>query len=427
MLSPFKTFKTHRKLKLLLTLSFLYLASFFSDLNESLPSSYAFPSDVMGAPTSKQRTTNNYNQNGINFLAPVSMELSAIELQSFLERYSQLYEFSYFIDRRVDPTTLVSGSYTDVAFISALSGILEEVDLSFCIVNNVFLYVGPQKAAGEALLLFYLKRKQLGEDYPRQVAEKLSSMIDFEIQPYSKPQDTFQALAKRSRLKFSGFDKTPFDLWRGSSFESVIVADLLMIMALGFNVDYSYDARLGAIKPTALDRTQKVMRYYPKEYAAQINKKNHPKCSFQETTLGNEPVICVTGIFEDVALVEYECSQNSLYELGEEAKPAHSTESTSQLTRGSKSNERLQGNSTQHIEVSGTVSNKTLNDLFIYLKNSGILCSLDPSMESLGVTLNSRITCKFNHSKIDDIARIIAAQINAKATVKDSTIIFSKK
>ena len=123
--------------------------------------------------------------------------------------------------------------------------------------------------------------------------------------------------------------------------------------------------------------------------------------------------------------MEYECSQNSLYELGEEAKPAHSTESTSQLTRGSKSNERLQGNST-HIEVSGTVSNKTLNDLFIYLKNSGILCSLDPSMESLGVTLNSRITCKFNHSKIDDIARIIAAQINAKATVKDKYYLFKK-
>ncbi|MBR4752973.1 MAG: hypothetical protein IK077_14550 [Thermoguttaceae bacterium] len=413
-------------LKFVLTTSFFLFLTVVSGIFEARLCSTFLPSrEAVANPVAKKKSPGgNSNQNGMNFFAPVSMELSEVELQTFLERYSELYEFPFFIDRRVDPTTLVSGSYTDVPLVSALADILERVDLSYCVVDNVFLYVGPKQAAGEALLLFYLKRAQLFEEYPRQIAEKLGATIDFEIQPYSEPQSSFQALAKRSRLKFSGFEKTPFDLWRGVALKNVTVADVLTVMTIGFNVDYQYESSSGSIKPTSLNRRQKVMRFYPKEYAAKIKKKDHPNCSFHETTYENEPSICVTGFFEEVALVEYEFFQIWQEELSEQAKPAHSTESTSKSTKNSRSN----NSSSTHAEVTGTVSNKTLNDLFAYLKkNTKITCVLDDSLASTGVTLDTRVTCEFNHSDVNDIASIIASKINAKATINGETIVFSKK
>ena len=391
----------------------------------SLYSEILSPSKAVAEPIAKKKSTgDNSNQNGMNFFAPGSMELSDVELHSFLERYSELYEFPFFIDRRVDPTTLVSGSYTDVPLVSALADLLEKIDLSYCVVDNVFLYIGPKQAAGEALLLFYLKRSQLFEEYPRQIAEKLSATIDFEIPPYTEPQKSFQALAKRSRLKFSGFDKTPFDLWRGVTLENVAVADVLTIMTIGFNVDYRYDSPSGSIKPATLNRRQKVMRYYPKESVSKIKKKNYPNCSFHETTYENEPAVCVTGVFEDVALVEYDCFQIYQEEMSEQAKPAHSTESASRSVKNSKTDD----SSSTHAEVTGTVANKTLHDLFAYLKkNTKITCVLDDSLASTGVTLDTRVTCEFKHSDVNDIAAIIASKINAKATVNDGTVVFSKK
>ncbi len=380
-------------------------------------------SELFANPISKKKPA---VRNGMNFLAPVSIELKDVELLRFLERYSELYEFHFFMDRRVDPSILVSGSYTDAPFISALADILKKVNLGYCVVDNVFLYIGPQDAVGEALLLLYLKRDQLFEDFPKQVAEKLSSTIDFEISPFSEPQVVFQSLAKQTRLKFAGFDKTPFDLWRGTVFERITVADVLTILTIGFNVDYAYDSDSSSIKPTSIDRRQKVMRYYPKETADQIKKKNHPNCSFHEANYGNEPAICVAGFFEDVAPVEYEYFQICQENLSEKAKPFHSTESV-KPTWNSKATSSSSNRST-HVEITGTVSNKTLNDLFAYLKkNSKITCKLDPSLASSGVTLDTRVTCEFNHSDVEDIASIIASQIKAKATVADGTIVFSKK
>ena len=373
-----------------------------------------------------QPAKNSFKQNGMNFLAPVSMELAGVELLPFLERYSQLYEFPFFIDRRVDPSILLFGSFTDVTLITALDQMFAEVDLSYCIVDNVFLYVGPKEAAGEALLLFNLKREEIVESFPRQIGEKLNARISFEFKPYEEPRNSFSSLAKRARLKFSGFDKTPFDRWRGASFDDVVVADLLTIMGLGFNVDYRYDAATGTIKPTALNREQKAVRYYERVYGLQIDKEKYKNCSFVETTFNGEPAIRVAGIFRELASVEYEYAlirSKAWSELARQAQDPNMTSKTPRSKRVKDSPEK-----SSHIEVSGAITNKTLRDLFSYLKkNSKITCELDPSFETKGITLDTRITCEFNQSDVKEIASIISVQIGAVAKVEGARITFSPK
>ena len=376
-----------------------------------------------------RRGNNVSKQNGMNFLTVTTVEINGVELQKFLDKYSELYEFEYFIDRRVDPTTLISGSFTNETFIKVIDDMFQKVNLSYCIVNNSFLYVGPQKAASEALLLFSLKRSQLEDrkEIPRAVADKLNSTIDFSITPYSEAKKAFDDLSKRSHVKFNGFEKTPFDRWRGGSFQNVVVSDLLTIMLLGFNVDYRYDSEKAVIKPTALNRSQRVTRYYPLLYATNINRDNYPKCNFLETSYQNEPVLRVSGQFTDVAEVEYQFSNLRRMEWSEQAKLAQDPNMTRNSLQSRKSSDES-SKKNGRFEVSGTIANKQLRDVFAYLKNnSNIVCVLDPSLETLGISQETRISCEFNRSDIHEIAEIIAPKIGAKAEVKGSKIIFSRK
>ena len=43
------------------------------------------------------------------FFSNVSFEIEGIELVDFLNNYAEIYGFSFFLDRRVDPSTLVAG------------------------------------------------------------------------------------------------------------------------------------------------------------------------------------------------------------------------------------------------------------------------------------------------------------------------------
>ncbi len=144
---------------------------------------------------------------------PVSLTLDGSPLASVLERYAEIYQFAYFIDRRVDPSTSVAGSFVDVPFVDALRKMLDDAELSFCVLNGSVLCVAPKDAAGELLLLCALRREATAE-FPKNVAQRLTATVDFAVEDFAEPAATFERLASRSRLKFAGFDKTPFDRWR---------------------------------------------------------------------------------------------------------------------------------------------------------------------------------------------------------------------
>ena len=391
----------------------LALLSFFynsRDVEESLlPASVFSPSSAFAARPPRSKNVEVSKQNGMNFLATVSMELSKVELRRFLERYSQLYEFEYYIDRRVDPTTRLSGSFSNETLVSTIDKMLSEVDLSYCIVDNSFLYIGPREAGGEALLLFYLKRQEASEEkkVPRQVVEKLNGTIDFTFAPYEEMSESFQALARRSRLRFGGFENIPFDRRRGATFKDVSVTNLLTVMLLGFNADYRYDSKQGSIKPTALNRIETVSRYYPKDSDFAIDKNLNPNVSFREISLENETFICATGRFDDMAALEYEYARHFANVWSEKARDAQDPTPTRKNTTNEKKSTK-KDSTASHIEITGTIANKPLRALFDYLKkNSDISCSLDSSMKSAGITLDTRITCEFDRSDINETAKII--------------------
>ena len=76
------------------------------------------------------------SKNADVFLSKISFEIEGVRLIDFLENYSENYGFSFFLDRRVDPSTPLTGSCSDMTFMQALDDLFGASQLSFFIVDN---------------------------------------------------------------------------------------------------------------------------------------------------------------------------------------------------------------------------------------------------------------------------------------------------
>ncbi len=364
---------------------------------------------------------------------PVSLTLDGSPLVSVLERYAEIYQFAYFIDRRVDPSTSVAGSFVDVPFVAALRKMLDDAELSFCVLNGSVLCVAPKDAAGELLLLCALRRDAAAE-LPKNVAQRLTATVDFAVEDFAEPAATFERLASRSRLKFAGFDKTPFDRWRAVEFKNVVVSDLTTLLLFGFDVDYRYDAAEKAIRPTTLDRSRQVERVYPEADAAKLRKSEYPNCQFADARLDGADAIQVSGSFADVAKVEYAVSLIKLERRADEARRnadrrtarAEAEAAANGASVDGKTNGKRTPGGKRKV-VSGSIKNKTLKDVFAFLKtNVGLECSLAPSATAAGLSLSTRVNCEFPNADAPKIAPTPAAELDAEFEIDGDRVVFSK-
>ncbi len=389
------------------------------DLTVTLVSGTHFQTNVFAAKRAPEKRTEHARN---SFFKQVSLELDGVQLIDFLDRYSKLYDFDFFLDRRVDPTKLVSCSVSKAPLIDAFDAAFSNANLSFCVVDNSFLYVGPEDSGAEAQLLFQIKRSELElGGTPQTVVQRLTSTIDFQIAPYAEPSDIFQSLARRAQIKCQGFDALPFDRWRAASFENVAVANLITIFALGFNAEFQYDSEAKAVKPTPIDRARNATLLYDSKTTAELDRSQFRNCTFQDEGATTR----ITGAFEELMRVEAEIAKTRRQAFENEAKlDAQDEERQDEVKRPKPRASSRSGKAL----VSGAVVNKPLRDVFAYLeKNSGILCELDPSMETAGVTLDTRVTCEFKNADARKIGNAIATKIGARAQIDGATITFVKK
>jgi len=367
---------------------------------------------------------------------PVSLTLDGSPLVSVLERYAEIYQFAYFIDRRVDPATSVAGSFVDVPFADALRKMLDDAELSFCVLNGSVLCVAPKDAAGELLLLCALRREAAAE-FPKTVAQRLTATVDFAVEDFAEPAATFERLASRSRLKFAGFDKTPFDRWRAAEFKNVVVSDLTTLLLFGFDVDYRYDAAEKAIRPATFDRTRQVERVYPEADAAKLRKSDYPNCRFDAARLDGKDAVQVSGPFAEVAQIEYAVSLIKRERWADEARraadrrtaQAEADAAANVANADGKTNGKRKSNAIggKRKVVSGSIKNKTLKDVFAFLKtNVGLECSLAPSATAAGLSLSTRVTCEFRNADAEKIAATLAAELDAEFELDDDRVVFSR-
>ncbi|MBQ8363181.1 MAG: hypothetical protein IJX36_04545, partial [Thermoguttaceae bacterium] len=77
--------------------------------------------------------------------------------------------------------------------------------------------------------------------------------------------------------------------------------------------------------------------------------------------------------------------------------------------------------------VSGSIKNKTLKDVFAFLKtNVGLECSLAPSATAAGLSLATRVSCEFRNADAPKIVSTLAKELDAEFELNGDRVVFSK-
>jgi len=373
--------------------------------------------DAWGEPAKKK----NVARDGVFNLSTVgSVEFEGESLVPFLEKSSKAYNFEFVLDRRIDPNRTISGSYSDLPFRVVLWRILEDVDLYCFEISDSTFYIGSRETIGEILLGVKLKRKER-TSWSKKFAERINSTIDLTIPPAAETSELFEAIEKKTRVKLIGAEYVPFDRVRGVDLKDVLIGDLLTIFLFGYNLDFQYELKTSETKLVALDREREVVCDYSQAFDVAALQKDFPELAFETTDEGGVGSARVKGAFKDVARLEFE-----IWRLDEKKKDAQVARASSSDSNGTTSSRKISGSS--RVEISGVIKNKRLVDVFAFLqKNAQIECVLDDSLNDVGVSLDSRVSCEFKQADVGAVASILARKLGVDYKIENETIRFLKK
>lgn len=198
-------------------------------------------------------STNLFGQdqkNGISWLSkkalsdhnslPVSVMWRDAELKDRLMRFSQNQHVAIFLDRRIDPSTIINLTSNQVTTEQFLLNIARNAEIGICQIEDIY-YLGPQKTANslasisEALLKAankFGKRTQLRWNMNKPLLT--DAVVD--------PKQLLLELAKDNDIEIDGLNGLPHDLWSGLDLPASSLACRLSLLLAGFDKSFQFKA-----------------------------------------------------------------------------------------------------------------------------------------------------------------------------------------
>lgn len=381
-----------------------------SDLSEAWGTSSAFATEnPIEAHVSSR-------DNDPQWLSSCFLELKGVTFRVFLQILEKQYGFTFFLDRRVNPDVEVNVSSNGDSCINVLDGITRSINLSFCVFDNGVIFIAPPFAVRYSILLYNLHSESISKNLKASSFTKaFSTPINFEIKQFQEYKETIGELSRVLKTKIDNLEKITFELSEGGRYKQVSPGLLLTLLLLGFDADYEIESQNNLIKPIKLDPFQNVVRNFSSEQLKDYEPKKYPNCHFESSD--GLSVTSVRGPFNEVSELEYAIWRDSFW----------SEDNYDRVKRAQKTTSNRRTAKTKKALVTGEVANTTLKDLFAYLKtNADIVCSLDKGLQQSGVSLNTRVSCKFKNSDINNVSKIVASQIHATPKISENRITFYK-
>ena len=341
---------------------------------------------------------------------PSDFHFSNISILDFLRLRSESDRFSFFLDRRVDPDTPLSFEAEGVPLIEGVARAVESAGLSFVLFDTL-IYVGPPDAGGELLLATALRESgRMFEANP--AAERLTVPTVLKAPEFCEPRTVLDNAAKKVKFRWEGLDRMPFDCWRELNFPSLPTETVFSILLVGFNVTYELDAEKPTLKPVAFRRDASVERSYPAAMTEKIDFSSFSDC--QKTEIAG--TVRVSGPFREMARLEYALSKENIWRELTRVAELGSSPAASPAVSPTAEGGRV---------VSGEIRQQPLGGLFDYLKKTfGAEFLLDPSVERLGLSPESRISCRFKAANLKKASKIVADTLGVKFRVSENRVIF---
>ena len=359
-------------------------------------------------------------------------ELKDLPVLDLLEMRARIDGFTFLLDRRIDPNLPITYSNRSVPLAEGLTEALAAVKLEAFFLDR-FLYVGPPGSVGTFLLDRALRREKLALlSNPNQ--GRLKTPISLDGEDGCVPSELLAEAAKKIDFSWEKVRTMPFDCWRPLHVPPIPAEDLFSLLLIGFDVSWRIDEQKPVLYPVSRKAQGEVTLGFERDELAGIDRQAYPGIRWESVI----DKLKATGPFEDLADIEYKIALERMRQVLGAAKAGGASRSSDQAraTEGSAPPAKRSGNRSHQRGgeqdatriLSGELRQVPLGSVFESFRSQlGLECLLDPSAENAGITLDTRVTCRFDQADRRKAIKILADALGLTVKIKGNTVIFLKK
>jgi len=174
---------------------------------------------------------------------PLIASWEHVEPRALWRRLMEERQVAFLIDRRVDPSTLLTLSLTGEPLQAGCERIAAAMGAALAVPDNV-LYVGPAETV-KWLRTTIERHEQALHDPQRKVPARrrldLTARHTVHWQDLDSPREILQQIARRHRLTIANLDVVPHDLWASATLPQVTAAEAMTMVLIQFELEWEWE------------------------------------------------------------------------------------------------------------------------------------------------------------------------------------------
>lgn len=188
---------------------------------------------------------------------------SGTPMRDTLGRFAEAQRFTFLLDRRIDPATLLDFQATAQPLDRILPAAADSLDLAASLQSG-FAYFGPKDAVRNFENLLEERRIAMKE-LPARTASKYRRPLRMEWEMLCEPRAMLEDVAAKAGLRIRNPETLPYDLWDKTSLQGTPL-EILAVLLVGFDLAFHWedDGETIVLAPLPENRWAKVARAKPR-------------------------------------------------------------------------------------------------------------------------------------------------------------------
>jgi hypothetical protein len=180
-----------------------------------------------------------------SFEQTVSVTWQKAPIREALTRFANANRVGLFIDRRIDPSTLINFKAENKTVKKVFQDFADSAGL-YCYFFTSVVYIGNAEMRDilpKVISEHHKFIEQVGNTNKSKSSTsaraKLRKMVTVKLPMLSEPKKILNNLAQQHQFTWQNLDKLQHDIWDENSLPPMQLGDFLILMLIGFNLDYT--------------------------------------------------------------------------------------------------------------------------------------------------------------------------------------------
>ncbi|MGL4595259.1 MAG: STN domain-containing protein [Thermoguttaceae bacterium] len=170
---------------------------------------------------------------------PSNVQWKNVPLRDTLKRFSDAHKIGFLLDRRIDPSILISFEKRNTPLDEIFEGVSNSFQLETAFIGKT-VYIGPI-GSGTNLMLQITEFQNELESIPSKQAAIFRKKISRSISRPIVPKEILKQWGDQNRLQWNRLEELPHDIWEETTLSDVTFGESLILFLIGFDKTLKLD------------------------------------------------------------------------------------------------------------------------------------------------------------------------------------------